>query len=256
MKKILELLRKALMIIAVLAIIFSSYQLFLIYKEKNQEKNINNDIVDIIGKNEDEEEDTLKFLTKESFSKLHDINNDFIGYLYYPSLDIYEAVTQTTDNAYYLDKSLYKEYLMYGTVFMSYDHNKEDQNRTLYGHWVLNSDAKFSNLHKLRDENNYKDNNTFYYADDEYVYEYEVAYVIYHDSIDGMDNVPYWQNNFSESQFNDFISNADKQQIYDTNVELNSGDKIMSLQTCITLDSDERLVVIGKEISKTPIEDK
>ncbi len=251
MKTFKEILRKLLMLVAIVAIAYSGYQLYLIQAEKNQSKSVNKEINEIVGTKEDDE---IKFLTQKTFSELHAINNDFVGYLHYPSLNINEPIVQTTDNAYYLDRSFYHDYMTFGTVFMSYDQQKTDQNRTLYGHWVSNSDAKFSNLHKLRDVNNYEANKIFYYSDDEFVYEYEVAHVIYHDSVTGEDNVPYWQGNFSEQQFYDFVANAKNQEIYSTGVEMSPDDKIMSLQTCISFDTDQRLVVIGKEISRTPIE--
>lgn len=252
MKTFKEILRKLLMIVAIVAIIYSGYQLYLIQSEKNESKSVNNEIAEIIGK----EDDQIKFLTKKTFAELYEKNNDFVGYLHYPSLDINEPIVQAADNDFYLYRSFYKEYLTYGTVFMSYDQHKTDQNRTLYGHWVSNSDAKFSNLHLLRDVENYEANKTFYYSDDEYVYTYEVAHVIYHDSVTGEDNVPYWQGNFSEDQFYSFVANAKNQEIYSTGVELNLDDKMMSLQTCISFDTDRRLVVIGKEVERVPIADE
>ncbi len=251
---IMEFFRKLLMLVAIIAILYSGYQLYLIKVEKDLLKQVDNEIVDIIGK--EEEDDSVKFLTKKSFNDLYEKNNDFIGYFYYPSLDINEVVTQTSNNSYYLTKTFFHEYHVYGTVFKAYDQSKEDQNWTLYGHWIQNSTDKFSNLHKLREEENYADNKTFYYADDEFVYEYEVAYVIYHNALSETDNVSYWQGSFSENQFNEFVANADVQQIYDTGVELSYEDKLMSLQTCITYNSDERLVVIGKEVSRVPISDQ
>lgn len=44
-------------------------------------------------------------------------------------------------------------------------------------------------------------------------------------------------------------------QFYDTGVEITSEDKILTLQTCITADSEERLVVIGKQVNKVALED-
>lgn len=252
--KVREFFRKLLMAVAVVAIAFSSFQLFEIYKEKQKDVDVGKEIVEIIGK--DEEDDSIQFLTHESFAKLNAINEDLIGYLYYPSLDINEVVTQSNDNAYYLTRSFYKEYMDYGTVFMSYDQTKDSQNKTLYGHWIQNSTAKFSNLHKLQDQANYESNKTFFFADDEFVREYEVAYVIYHETYDDDKNVPYWQGDFSESQFNEFIANSQHQQMYDAGVEVTYDDKLISLQTCITYDSEERLVVIGKEINKVPLADK
>lgn len=248
-----ELIRKFLMLIAVGAIIYSGYQIFKIKEEENVSKVVNKEVIAIIGQ---EKEGEVDFLTKESYAKLSEINSDFKGYLYYPSLEISEQVVQGDDNEYYLDHSFYNEYLIYGTVFMDASQNRFQQNNTLYGHWVSNSTLKFSNLHKLKDEESYDEYKTFYFADDEFIYEYQVAIVIYHHSEKDFDSIPYWQGNYSDEEFISFINNAKNQAFYDTGVEFDPDDRIMSLQTCITYDSDERLVVIGKEISKTPLSDK
>lgn len=248
-----EMIRKFLMLIAVIAIVFSAYKIFGIKEEEGASKTVNKDIVEIVGSEKGGE---VNHLTKESYQKLKEINNDFHGFLYYPSLEINEQVVQGDDNVYYLDHSFYKEYLAYGTVFVDANQNIGDQNTTLYGHWVSNSSLKFSDLHKLKDENNYEKYKTFYYANNEFVYEYEVAIVIYHHSIDDYDNIPYWQGNYTEAEFTSFIKNAQNQAFYDTGVNIDVDDKVMTLQTCITADSDERLVVIGKQVSKTPLADK
>ena len=251
-----ETIRKLLMLVAVLAIIFSGYQLLQIKEEEKVETSVNKDIIEIIGKDDEKEKEGVNFLTKETFNKLKDINKDFKGYLYYPSLDINEQVVQGSNNEYYLDHSFYNEYIIYGTVFIEASQNMGEKNMTLYGHWVSNSSLKFSNLHKLKKESDYDKYKTFYYADEEFVYEYEVGIVIYHHSVNDYDSIPYWQGNFNEQQFSSFINNAKKQAFYETGVEFNAEDKIMTLQTCITQDSEERLVVIGKEVGKTPLKDK
>lgn len=253
MKQFKEILRKLLMLIAICAIIFSSYQLYLIYKQSNEADVVDNKIEEIIGKDESEDK-SVKYLTEKSYAELAAINADLVGYLYYPSLDIHEVVTQSHDNAYYLDRSFYKDSMVYGTVFMSYDQTKESQNQTLYGHWIQNSTKKFSNLHQLRNQENYEASKTFFYADDEYVYEYEVVYVIYHETYEDDRNVPYWQGDFTDAQFEQFVENAEHQRLYDTQTTIERNDRLMSLQTCITYNSEERLVIIGKEVARTPLE--
>lgn len=261
--KIKEFIRKTLMLIAVIAIIFSGYKLYEIKKDENAAKSVNDDIEEIIKnkkpsqttKNEDTENE-LNFLTKETFAELQAINSDFKGYLYYPSLDIYEHVVQTNNNEYYLNADFYNEYSIYGTVFIDTDQSMNQQNKTLYGHWIDNSSLKFSDLHKLKNEKEYDKYKNFYYVDDEYIYEYEVAIVIYHHTIDDFDNIPYWQGDFDENELNAFINNAKELEFYDTGVEFSTDDHIMTLQTCITYDSEERLVVIGREVSREAIKDK
>lgn len=247
-----EIIRKLLMVVAIVTIIYSGYNLLNIKEEENLEKTVNKDIIEVIG---DDESGEVKFLTKETFKKLEAINSDFVGYLYYPSLNINEQVVHGSNNEYYLNHSFNKEYLPYGTVFVDANQQLFQQNTTLYGHWVSNSTLKFSNLHKLKDVNNYEANKTYYFASEDYIYEYEVAIVIYHHSVDDYDSIPYWHGNFSEIEFKNFINNAKSQQFYDTGVEITSEDKILTLQTCITADSEERLVVIGKLVNKITLED-
>lgn len=252
-KNFKEIIRKLLMLVAVIAIIYSSYQLLHIKDEENTSKVVNKEVVEIVGQHDDGNTD---FLTRETYNKLLNINPDFKGYLYYPSLEINEQVVQTINNEYYLTHSFYREYSPYGTVFIDYNQNIDQQNTTLYGHWVSKSTLKFSNLHKLKDEANYDKYKTFYYTDDKFIYEFQVGIVIYHHSIDDYDNIPYWQGEFTNQQFTSFINNAKNQAFYNTGVDFEADDNVMTLQTCITVDSDQRLVVIGKEISREPLKDK
>ena len=106
-KKYKELIRKFLMLAAVIAIIFSGYQLLQIKEEKDTSKTINKEVIEIIGEQED---GSVGFLTKKSFQELYTINDDFKGYIYYPSLEINEQVVQGSDNDYYLDHTFYGDY--------------------------------------------------------------------------------------------------------------------------------------------------
>lgn len=245
-----ELVRKALMVLAVLTILFSLYKISMIKVEENTSKTVNKEVIEIIGEQKDGE---VNFLTQKSFKQLKEINREFKGYLHYPSLKINEQVVQTNNNEYYLNHSFYREYLEYGTVFIDANQDLNSQNTTLYGHWVSNSSLKFSDLHKLKNEKDYDKYKTFYFSDDEFTYEYEVGIVMYHHSVNDYDNIPYWQDSFSEKDFNSFINNAKSLAFYDTGVEFKFSDKIMTLQTCISVDNDERLVVIGKEVGRKPL---
>ncbi len=245
-----ELIRKALMLFAISAILFSSYKIFSIKKQENASIIVNNEVIEIIGEQKPGE---VSFLTQKSFEQLKKINREFKGYLHYPSLKINEQVVQTSDNEYYLNHSFYREFSEYGTVFIDANQNLNSQNTTLYGHWVNNSSLKFSNLHKLKKEKDYNKYKTFYFSDSEYIYEFQVGIVIYHHSFNDYDNIPYWQDVFNEKDFKSFISNAKSQAFYETGVDFEFTDKIMTLQTCISFDSEERLVVVGKEVGKKPL---
>lgn len=251
-KNIKNVIRRFLMVIAVVAIIYSAYNLIVIKKEEKTAETVNKEVVELVGQDENNQ---VKFLTKSSFRKLIEINSDFVGYLYYPSLNIFEQVVQTDNNEYYLHHAFDKKQSPYGTVFVDYNQNIGLQNTTLYGHWVSDSSLKFSNLHKLKNQDKYDQYKTFYYADENYIYEYQVGIVIYHHTIDDFENIPYWEGEFDQLEFANFIENAKSKAFYDSGLEFKFQDNLMTLQTCITFDSEERLVVIGKEISKTPLTD-
>ncbi|NLC54428.1 MAG: class B sortase [Erysipelothrix sp.] len=248
-----EYLRKFLMVVAVIAILFSGYQLLQIKEEKDTSKTINKEVVEIIGK---EEDGSVGFLTKKSFQELYAINNDFKGYIYYPSLQINEQVVQGSNNDYYLDHTFYGDYLSLGTVFVEASQDMDEQNTTLYGHGTTVSTLKFSNLHKLKKASDYDKYKTFYFVDKDFIYEFEVGVVLYAHSIDDYYSIPYWMGSFSESEFSSFISNAKAKQFYDTGVNFNADDNIISLQTCLNATDERRLVVIAKEVSRQPLKDQ
>lgn len=245
-------MRKLLQILLVLVIVYSSVRLYGFYKESAHLRSLNNELETILGK-EDEE---LKFLTKEGFDTLKEMNSDFIGYLYYPSLDIYEPVVQTTNNSYYLKHSLQKEYVRFGAVFADKAYEQGDKNKTLYGHWSPDGTERFTNIHELRDEESYKGKETFYYVDKDTVTTYEVVKVIELWEDNDYATTPYWLSRYSPGQFEEFLLEAKTRELYDTGKELTYDDQTITLQTCVQSGKFGRLAVVGKEVSKEPTQAK
>jgi len=69
------------------------------------------------------------------FQKLKQINKDMVGWLRIEALGIDEPFVRGTDNAYYLEHSIYKKKQMVGTIFMDYKNQTDfsNTNTILYG---------------------------------------------------------------------------------------------------------------------------
>ena len=91
-------------------LMFSLYNLFLIYKQNADEQKALNSIKNVI----DTKETTIKAgditipklslqtITKDDLARMKEVNSDVIGYLEFDSGLISEPVVQTTNNSYYL----------------------------------------------------------------------------------------------------------------------------------------------------------
>ena len=149
-----------------------------------------------------------------------------------------------------------------GSIFMDYECTINSSNITLYGHYVYPSidpeqTHKFSPLTLLLDEENYKDNSTLKLVLEDEIRYYQIAYVFYcplNYSIEGYyyvdDNAQYYIPEYTEDYFNTYKSYVEEKKLYDTGVNVNYGDKTLTLQTCVRNKDNQRQIVICKEISR------
>ena len=147
------------------------------------------------------------------------------------------------DNLYYLDKDINNEYLASGSIFMNYLNNGfNDMNTVLFGHNMRN-ETMFAQL------NRYKEKEFFYGNDDIYIelnnsnyLKYKVFSVYITDAKDN-----YIKNQFdNKNQYKEFLENIKSKSMYESNIELDEDDKIITLSTCSYEFNDARMVVHGK----------
>ena len=62
--------------------------------------------------------------------------------------------------------------------------------------------------------------------------------------------VHFYVPNYTETMFDNYIDNVKKNALYDTGVDINYNDKLLTLQTCVEYRSDEREIVLLKEIER------
>jgi len=176
-------------------------------------------------------------------------NKDIVGLIKIPGTKIYYPVAQSKDNIYYLDRNLYKQLSLAGSIMMDFENDvsRSDPNTVLYGHQMsATSGTMFHALNYYRDENFF---NNHRYVIFNTIYEDNVwevfAFFKTHTSFN------YIKVFFkSEKQFLDLAAEMKRRSIYDTGIEIQSGDRILTLSTCTNIrgEPDTRYVLCARMI--------
>lgn len=244
--KIKRFIRNVIILIASLVIIFSGYKLYELWSEQKTAHAVNDELVAMV----DDQGQSSVVVDEIKHARLKEINNDFVGWVSFDSRLVNEPVVFSGDNSTYLTKSFYGKYSSMGTVFMDANQTINNQNVTLYGHYVYrDTSLMFSPLHELTKQENYEQHRFFNFSTETETRRYEVAYVFF---IDVADDVRYYLPEYSPNQFDTLINQAKQREFYSTGVSLSREDRFMTLQTCVRDKDDLRLIIIGKEVSVTP----
>jgi sortase B len=170
--------------------------------------------------------------------------------MYHLILSISLPIVQTADNDYYLNHSFKKKNSTQGAAFVDCRNLLSDTNITIYGHYVYADTSKmFSPLTKLKKKENYEKHNLLRLHFRDETRTYQIAYVYEYDYT--TTDYDYTVRNFgTETKFYNFFKYPRQQRYYDTEVEMEYGDRILTLQTCVRNQEDKRLIVVAKEIEE------
>lgn len=176
------------------------------------------------------------------FDALLAYNSDIVGWIYSDNTPISYPVAQTTDNDYYVRRSLDREYLITGTIFADYRCDKVggNSNYIIYGHHMRNGTI-FGSLEKYVTQEYYEEHPTFkYYTPDKtYVIDVYAGYVT--DT-----NSDFFKPDFDEGERAILLKDAKEKSGFASNVEIGEDDTIMTLVTCSYQFNDARFLLIGK----------
>lgn len=177
------------------------------------------------------------------------INPDVVGWLKVNNTNVDYPVVQANDNDYYLKHNLYKEADKNGWIFMDYrnSHNFLDANTIIYGHNMYYSGVMFGTL-----INAYK--KTWYTNPENLVISYDTIYESNKYQIFSIYKVQktkdYLKTYFgSDEEFTEYIHLVKGRSINDFGIEVNPGDKILTLSTCTG--DNQRLVIHAKLIPES-----
>lgn len=185
---------------------------------------------------------------KAKYNELFEQNNDFRGWITIDGTNVNYPVMQTLDNPdYYLKHSFEKTYSDYGVPYIDEAcATGISNNIVIYGHHMKNG-SMFADLCKYTDKDFYEEHKTIRFDTLSSLGEYEVIAVFKFDT----NNEKFKYNEYTqmdEVQFAEFMENVHARQLYDTGVDAEYGDQLLTLSTCEYTYNNGRLAVIAKKI--------
>ena len=194
------------------------------------------------------------------WAELYGKNQDFAGWLKIDNTNIDTPVMHTPSDRdqsgedYYLRKNFYKKYDKYGTPYLEkYNTGSSlDKNNTIYGHNMMDG-LSFAQLEKYYTIDGFKESPVIQYSTLYKDYYFKVYAVIITNGYPSGDNGYLFNYNISHfgsnKNFETFITALDERKLYDTGVDINKDDKLITLSTCsyeIKQSEMGRLAVIGR----------
>ena len=255
--------KKYIIILLLLIVILAISSFFIIkeFAENKKETDIYDELQEIVIE-ENTDIDTTNVDTEIEKSKgessnkynlenIAKINSDVVGWIKIENTNIDYPVMQNGD--YYLYRNIYKNYSSHGTPYLAeYCNIQYSDNLIIYGHH-MNDNSMFAQLDNYKKHSFYENHKYIkfysYYngKTTEKTYEVAIAFktVVYSDK--GFKYYNY--TNFSDVQeLNDFIENCRKLEFYNTGIDINYGDKLITLSTCEYSQKNGRIVVVAKQI--------
>lgn len=195
--------------------------------------------------------------------RLLEINNEVVGFISIPGTEVAYPVMQSEDLEKYLNKNILGEEAKAGALFLDYrnsfDHvydgkllEQNSDNLIIYGHNMENGNM-FGTLKNYRNDSSYYGNHPVIQFNSNYKqYQYKIFAFFIVDAEDKTDTAfECWNNiNFAdETEFYNFVNEAKKRTIRLNDVDVQYGDKLLTLSTCNGIfgkDGPGRLIVLAR----------
>lgn len=205
---------------------------------------------------ENTEEITLEEITNseilEEYQQFYDVNPDFVGWIKIAGTSVDYPVLQDRENPeFYLSHNFLKEEQRSGSVFLDGLANTApmDDNVILYGH-NMKDGTVFGSLKKYKDKEFYQEHPEFEF---DTCYEktlYEIVAVVITDISEEKDFYYFEFSNYDEDSFQKCKEFIEEEQLYETDRQVEYGDKLVMLSTCEGSSKNSRLIVIGRRTNR------
>ncbi|MCL2299781.1 MAG: class B sortase [Firmicutes bacterium] len=190
--------------------------------------------------------------TRKTHKQLKEMNGDYVGWLKAPGASINMPIVQTANNDYYLKRDFERRPSKYGNPFADYRVSLEPMstNLIIYGHHMRNGTI-FTYLPRYQQASVVKSNPviTLEMATGE-VYQYKIVSVLAINGRAADDNGYVFAVNTPDfsgpESFNGYVRQLKQRSYVNTGVDVEWGDKLISLQTCVYTYDYEFLYVVGR----------
>ena len=185
----------------------------------------------------------------EVYGELHNYNSDFVGWIRVPGTEINYPVMQSPDSPnYYLRRNFEKAYSNLGTPYLQENCDiRTCDNLIIYGHHMLDggmfSDLELYKKRKFFQQHKYVRFDTL---DELGLYEVMAVVITTAYQSDSFQYYNYIENN--ELTFNTYVQECKQRALYDTGMDAEYGDKLVTLSTCEYSNDNGRLIVVAKKI--------
>lgn len=239
------------LIIAAAVFCVSAFQLYKIFSGYQKGKKEYDKIKELAVENSKGDDGDDQF--RVNFDELMKINPDTVGWIRFnpePS-QINYPVVQGNDNSTYLDKTFSANDNTVGAIFVNTYNNADfsDRNTIIYGH-RMNDNSMFHDLAKYEDKSFWEANPYFYiYTPDGR----ELTYHIYAAGVVKDTSDTYLTEFAADEDYQKFLDGTREAAAYDTGVEVNTANVVVTLSTCTKDSNDDRFVVLGVKESEKQI---
>lgn len=230
-KKNKDLVRKIILIISLPVFAISLISVYSGVKEYYKNNKLYNDIDKLNPFNNND--------LSIAYTKLKELNDDYVGWLHIPGTNISYPIVKGTDNSFYLNHNFLKEENNAGSIFIDCNIKEfQDRNTIIYGHYMKDG-SMFADLHNI-----YSESDTsfkVYISTENEILEYEI-FSVFKDSADIKNYQTFLSNDDDYIQYLNSLINKSN---INYNVPLNTQSSIITLSTCDYNYSNGRLLVIA-----------
>ncbi len=193
----------------------------------------------------------------EEFGLLYQENEDIVGWVEISGTPLSYPVVQSIDNDFYLTHNFYGKKERHGVPFMDYRNNiKEfDTNTVLHGHNMKSDNQMFSEL-----ENYYKGDKALSFYREHPLITFDTVYeeskwkvfAVFTCNVNTANGevFPYYDfiNASDEKEFDTFVDTVRTISKFNIPVDVEYGDKLLTLSTCYYDFDGQRLVVMARKV--------
>ena len=179
------------------------------------------------------------------FEALWEINPEAYAWITIPGTEIdYPILQSETDNTYYLTHNIEGEESPEGAIFTE-DYNAKDfkdPNTVIYGHNMRNG-SMFQGLHEYMDRAFFDENREVLIYLPDKILHYEIFAAYLYDDRHLLESFDFEDEDVFGAYLNRIFSIRDMNSFIDTDMEVTAEDKIITLSTCYSNESNQRYLV-------------